>query len=122
MESQLLLAYITRTVDQELLVRNEYLGAGNRILRNRISGRIRLTDGERITLASIGKRLAKQALAEVVSVVQPATLLTWHRKLIARKFDESKKHPKTGRPRIDFANEELIVLFAKKNRTWGMIG
>ena len=42
-----LLAYITGTVDQELLLRNEYLVTENRILRNQVTGRMRLTDGER---------------------------------------------------------------------------
>ena len=37
-----LLAYLTGTVDQELLVRNEYLVTENRILRNQIKGRVRL--------------------------------------------------------------------------------
>lgn len=59
-----LLAYITGTVDQELLLRNEYLVTENRILRNRLTGRVRLTDGDRRTLAEIGKKLGKQALAE----------------------------------------------------------
>lgn len=119
MDWKTLLAYITGTVDQELLVRNEYLAAENRILRNQISGRVKLSDGERITLAAIGKRLGKQALAEVVSVVKPATLLAWHWKLIAKKFDGSRQHPKIGRPRIDPVIEDLIVKFAQENRTWG---
>ena len=40
-----LLAYITGTVDQELLLRNEYLVTENRILRQQITGRVRLSDG-----------------------------------------------------------------------------
>jgi len=40
MEWKTLLAYITGTVDQELLLRNEYLVAENRILRNQIPGRV----------------------------------------------------------------------------------
>ena len=67
MQWKTLLAYITETVDQKLMVRNEYLVAENRILRNQINGRVRLTDGERTTLATLGKRLGKQALAEVMS-------------------------------------------------------
>ena len=62
-----LLAYITGTVDQELLRRNEYLVTENRILRNQITGRVRLTDGERKTLAEIGQKLGKQALKEVAT-------------------------------------------------------
>ena len=65
-------------MDQELLGRNEYLVVENRILRNQIPGRVHLTDRDRITLAEIGKRLGKQALAEVVLVVKPATLLAWY--------------------------------------------
>ena len=42
-----LLAYIPGTVDQELLMRNEYLVTENRILRSQIKGRLRLSDGER---------------------------------------------------------------------------
>src|SRR5262245_41108255 len=57
-----LLAYITGTVDQELLVRNEYLVTENRMLRNQITGRVRLSDGERKTLAEIGQKLGKKAL------------------------------------------------------------
>jgi putative transposase len=49
-----LLVYITGTVDQELLVRNEYLVTENRILRNQIQGRLRLSDGERKALADTG--------------------------------------------------------------------
>ncbi len=48
-----LLAYITGTVDQELLLRNEYLAAENRILKAQIRGRLLLTDAEKATLAEI---------------------------------------------------------------------
>ncbi len=53
-----MLAYVTGSVDEELLARNEYLVTENRILRHQIQGRIRLTDPERISLASAAKRLA----------------------------------------------------------------
>ena len=84
-----LLAYITGTVDQELLVRNEYLVTENRMLRHQIKGRIRLSDGERKTLAEIGQKLGKQALAEMATIVKPDTILGWHRKFVAQKFDGS---------------------------------
>jgi len=69
MDWQHLLAYITGTVDQDLLLRNEYLVTENRILRNQITGRVRLTDGERKTLAAIGQKLGKQALKDVATIV-----------------------------------------------------
>ena len=55
-----LLAYVTGSVNQELLLRNQYLLAENRILRAQIKGRLRLSGGERSTLAEIAKRLGRK--------------------------------------------------------------
>jgi hypothetical protein len=55
MDWKRLLASITGTVDQELLLRTEYLVTENRLLRHQITGRVQLTDGERKTLAEIGQ-------------------------------------------------------------------
>jgi hypothetical protein len=68
MDWKRLLAYITGSVDKELQLRNEFLVAENRIVRNQIEGRIKLTDGERKTLARIGKKLGRKALDEVAIV------------------------------------------------------
>jgi putative transposase len=119
MDWKTLLAYITGTVDQELLVRNEYLATENRILRNQIKGRVRLSDGERKTLAEIGYKLGKQALAEVAMIVKPATILAWHRKLVAQKSDDSQQRQTPGRPKIDEELEMLIVRLARENRSRG---
>lgn len=54
-----LLAYISGSIDEELLLRIEYLVAENRILRGQIKGRLQLSDAERQTLAEIGKKLGK---------------------------------------------------------------
>jgi putative transposase len=113
-----LLAYITGTVDQELLVRNEYLVTENRIL-NQIKGRLRLSDGERKALAEIGHRLGKQALQEVAKIVKPDTILGWHRTLVAQKCDGSQQRKAPGRPTIDQELEALVVRMAQENRSWG---
>jgi putative transposase len=114
-----LLAYITGTVDQELLLRNEYLVTENRILRHQIKGRIRLSDGERKALADIGQKLGKQALQEVATLVKPDTILGWHRTLVAQKFDGSHQRKAPGRPMIDQELEALVIRMAKENRSWG---
>src|SRR3989442_3595181 len=119
MDWKRLLAYITGSVDQELLLRNEYLVTENRILRQQITGRVRLSDGERTTLAKIGKKLGKQALAEVASIVTPDTILAWHRKVVAQKFDGSQQRKALGRPTIDAELEALVVRMARENRSWG---
>src|SRR5215469_14486131 len=85
-----LLAYVTGLINQELLLKNEYLAAENRILRAHVPARLRLSDPERSTLAEIGKRLGRKALAQVACIAKPDTILAWYRKLIAKKFDGSK--------------------------------
>jgi putative transposase len=114
-----LLAYITGTVDQELLLRNEYLVTENRMLRHQIKGRIRLSDGERETLAELGQKLGKHALAAVATIVKPDTILAWHRQLITKKFDGSQHRRSPGRPNIDAEIKALVVRMAQENRSWG---
>jgi putative transposase len=119
MDWKTLLAYITGTVDQELLLRNEYLMTENRILRNQLRGRLRLSDGERTALAEMGQKLGKKALAEVAKIVKPDTILGWHRQLVAQKFDGSQQRKAPGRPTINPDLEALVVRLARENRSWG---
>src|SRR5712691_8404724 len=119
MDWKQLLAYITGTVDQELLLRNEYLVTENRILRDQLKGRVRLSDGERKALAEIGQKLGKKALEDVAKIVKPDTILAWHRKLVAQKFDGSQQRKAPGRPTIDQELEALVVRIAQENRSWG---
>ena len=64
------------------------------------------------------KKLGRQALSEVASLVTPDTLLAWHRKLIARKYDGSRRR-RPGRPRVMEQIRELVVRLAQENNTWG---
>ena len=114
-----LLAYISGTVDQELLLRHEYLVTENRILRSQLKGRVRLSDGERKTLAEMGQKLGKQALQEVATIVKPDTILAWHRKFVAQKFAGFQQRKAPGRPTIDKEVEALVVRMAQENRAWG---
>ena len=113
--------YIIRVsiVNQQLLLQNEYLAAENRILRSQLPARLRLSDPERSTLAEIGKRLGRRGLEQVAGVAQPDTILAWYRRLIARKFDGSKRRSYPGRPPIDGKTEALIVRMARENSGWG---
>ena len=114
-----LLAYVTGSVNQELLLQNQYLAAENRILRTKLPSRLRLSDPERVTLAEIGRRVGRKTLREIACVAKPDTILAWYRKLIAQKFDGSKHRPYPGRPRIDAKLEALIVRMARENSGWG---
>ncbi len=119
MEWARILAYITGTVDEELLLRNEYLATENRILKAQITGRLLLSDVEKKTLADIAYRLGRKALEDVANVVKPETLMRWYRALVARKFDGSKSRRYPGRPRIEPELEQLVVRMATENVGWG---
>jgi putative transposase len=70
-------------------------------------------------LAVVGQKLGKHVLAEVATIVKPDTILGWHRKLVAQKFDGSQQRKAPGRPPIDQELEALIVRMAQENRSWG---
>jgi hypothetical protein len=98
-----LLAYVSGTVDQELLLRNEYLAAENRILKGQIKDRLLLSEGEKTTLAEIPHRLGRKALEDVAATAKPDTILGWYRKLLANKFDGSKSRRSASSIRSDGA-------------------
>ena len=97
----------------------EYLREENRVLREQIGDRrLRLNDEQRRRLAVRAKKLGHKVLGEVASIVTPDTLLTWHRKLIARKYDGSKRRG-PGRPPVMEQIRSLVVRMATENRDWG---
>ena len=114
-----LLAIVTGDIDEELRLRNVYLVTENRILRPKLTGRIRLKDEERRKLATVGKHLGRKALETIATIVKPATVLRWHADLVARKFDGSRYRRLPGRPPVSTKVEKLILRFARANRIWG---
>jgi putative transposase len=114
-----LLAYVTGAVNEELLLRNEYLAAENRILRGQVKGRLLLSEGEKVALAEIAHRLGRKALEDVAGTAKPETILGWYRKLIANKFDGSKFRRSIGRPKVDQEAERLVLQMARENPRWG---
>jgi hypothetical protein len=119
MDWKKLLGSVTESVDEELRLRNAYLVAENRILRQQINGRVPLTDSDRKALAELGQQLGKKALAEIATVAMPDTILAWHRQCADPKVDPSTAPKSVGRPRIDKAVEELVLRMARENRSWG---
>jgi len=97
----------------------EYLREENRVLREQLADRrIRFTDEQRRRLAAKAKGLGRKVLEEVATIVTPDTLLAWHRRLIAQKYDGSG-HRQPGRPRKADELEGLVVRMAEENRAWG---
>ena len=97
----------------------EYLQEENRVLRELLGDkRLRLNDEQRRCLAAKGKALGRRLLSTCCCIVTPDTILRWHRKLIAMKYDGSANRG-PGRPRVRDQICGLVVRMASENRTWG---
>ena len=106
-------------MNQRQLQMIDYLREENRVLREQLGERrLRLTDDQRRRLAVRAKGLGRKLLAEVATIVTPATLLRWRQRLIAQKYDGSGKRG-PGRPRTAAEIEQVVVLMAQQNRAWG---
>jgi hypothetical protein len=94
--------------DAELLV----LRHENAVLRRHV-GRVRYEPADRAWLAALARLVPRRRWAEVFSVT-PATLLAWHRRLAARKYD-IRKSRKPGRPATCPGIARLVVHLAREN-------
>jgi putative transposase len=84
---------------------------------SRHAGRVRYEPADRVWLAVLARLLPRRRWTEVFPVT-PATLLAWHRKLAAKKYDTSKRR-KPGRPPTVRSIARLVVRLAKENPLWG---
>src|SRR4051794_36457690 len=114
-----LLIAVSGWMNQHQLPVIEYLREENRVLREQLGERrLRFSDDQRRRLAAKAKGLGRKLLAEVATIVTPETLLAWHRKLIALKYNGSQKRG-PGRPRTAGEIEALVLRLAEENRDWG---
>jgi putative transposase len=100
------------TKDAELLV----LRHENAVLRRHV-GRARYQPADRAWFAALARLVPRRRWAEVFPLT-PATLLAWHCRLAARKYDTSKRR-KPGRPPTVSGIARLVVRLAKENPLWG---
>ena len=118
----LLLTALAGLMNREQQQIIEYLQTENSILKEHLSRkRIRYTDKQRRRLAAKAKLLGRTVLGQLDTLVTPDTLLAWHRKLIAKKYDGSSKRGR-GRPRVMREIEALTVRMAHDNPNWGYVG
>ena len=97
----------------------DYLREENRVLREQLGQRrLRFNDDQRRRLAVKAKGLTRRLLDEMSPMVTWETLLAWHRKLIAQKYDGSGLRG-PGRPRTAAEIEALVLRMAEENRDWG---
>ena len=98
--------------DAEFLV----LRHENAVVRRQI-GRVRYEPGERLWLAALSRLVPRRRWGEVFAVT-PATLLAWHRRLVARKWDYTSRRP-PGRPSTAAVIRKLVIRIATQNPVWG---
>ena len=110
-----LLIMFSGWVHRHQLIVIDFLQAENRLLKERLRvRRIRFTDAERALLARKAKAVGRRALLKLDTIVSPDTLLRWHRKLVAQKWNfAARRGP--GRPGIMREISKLIIRIALDN-------
>lgn len=118
---QLVLLILSGWVNRRQQEIIEFQNAQIRALMEKLGRkRILLTDDQRRVLAVKGKALGRKTLTQLTTIVTPDTILRWHRRLIAAKWDYSDRRAKTqGRPPVPDCVARLVLHFAKQNPTWG---
>ncbi|MFJ5725627.1 integrase core domain-containing protein [Streptomyces sp. NPDC093149] len=100
--------------DAELLV----LRHENAVLRRQLAGPVRYEPADRFWLAALSSLILRRHWKRVFPVA-PATLLAWHRRLIAKRWDYSHRRRRTGRPPTAAALKKLVLRLARENPQWG---
>jgi putative transposase len=100
--------------DAEILV----LRHENTILRRQLGQRLRYQPADRLWLSALSRLIPRRRWASVF-LVTPATLLSWHRRLIARKWDYTARRTPPGRPATPAAIRQLVLRLANENSRWG---
>ncbi|WUH90430.1 integrase core domain-containing protein [Streptomyces sp. NBC_00433] len=100
--------------DAELLV----LRHENAVLRRQLAGPVRYEPADRFWLAALSSLIPRCDWGRVFPVT-PGTLLAWHRRLIAKRWDYSDRRRRTGRPPTAAALKKLVLRLAQENPRWG---
>lgn len=118
---QFMLIILAGWVNREQQKVIEYLITENQVLKEKLGKkRILLNDDQRRRLAVKGKILGRKLLQQIATIVTPDTILRWHRRLVAKKWDYShRRKKKPGRTPVSEEVRELVVRLARENPTWG---
>ena len=100
--------------DAELLV----LRHENTVLRRQLKAPVRYEPSDRFWFSALSSLIPRRRWANIFPVT-PGTLLAWHRRLLAKKWDYSARRRRTGRPPTAAALKRLVLRLANENPHWG---
>jgi hypothetical protein len=86
------------------------------VLRRKVGGRIRLTNGDRLFFIQLYRWFP--SVLKVITVIRPETLVRWHRAGF-RRYWRWKSRSFGGRPQIDTELRALIRQMSIENPLWG---
>lgn len=107
---------LRRGTDKEaelLVLRHE-----NAVLRRQLARPVRYEPADRFWLAALSSLIPRRRWHEVFAVT-PGTLLAWHRRFIAAKWDHSARRARTGRPPTGAVLKKPVVQLAREDAQWG---
>jgi putative transposase len=105
---------LRRDQDREiLLLRQQLLILSRKLSRKPAYGRL-----EKLALLLAGLRLSKRRLAKAFLIVQPDSLLRWHRELVRRHWT-FRQTRRPGRPPLTEEVQEWVLRLARENPYWG---
>ena len=86
------------------------------VLRRKVGGRVRLTNGDRLFFIQLYRWFP--SVLKVITVIRPETLVRWHRAGF-RRYWCWKSRPFGGRPQISAELRALIRRMSIENPLWG---
>jgi putative transposase len=100
--------------EAELLV----LRHENAVLRRQLQRPVRYEPADRLWFAALSSLIPRRCWTKVFPIA-PSTLMAWHRRLVARRWDYSQRRRGPGRPPTNTAIKKLVLHLARENSRWG---
>jgi transposase InsO family protein len=102
------------SMEAEVLV----LRHANAVLRRQLTAPVRYEPSDRFWFSALSSLIPRHRWSRAFPIT-PGTLLAWHRKLIARKWDYSARRTRVGRPPSSALLKKLVLRLADENPRWG---
>src|SRR4051794_21247411 len=105
-----------RDKDAEIIALRHQLA----VLRRQLDGqRVRFEPADQALLAALLSTLPRPAVQNLRLLVQPDTVLRWHRNLLARRHAAASRPRRRGRPRTIRSIRALVLRLVRENPSWG---